>query len=188
VFRLATHNPVSLSLTRKEDMKHIRAYCMITTVFALTVGCQTVTNKVDNQRFSRHDQIYYFQHRLIPTWVHQSNGKFFSDLKSGIPSQLLNAATEIVDKEFASSLILKPFPEREAYALVFQRPAEITECYFSVIQKAKEGYRYYTLEKSIDFTGEGIKSVVGSWSKDGQHENLGPRTYDDLDSFLEDVL
>ena len=70
------------------------------------------------------------------------------------------------------------------YVIAFERPTQVSHCYYAAIKEDDTGYGYYTLEKGINIFGTGDISVLCMWEKDGTHVNLGGRKYDDLDSFL----
>ena len=74
--------------------------------------------------------IVFFQ-----TWHTITDGHFFSDLKSGLPSALINRETELVDLEFAESLVLKSYPGANLYVIVFEQPTRASHCYYAVIKK-----------------------------------------------------
>lgn len=140
---------------------------------------------VDEQR-ALHNKKYNFQHRVLPKWTHGTNGAFYEDLRKGSSERLISAATEIVSKEFAQHLTVRRLPELQGVLITFQKPVEAPECYFVLIVKQGERYRYYTLEMGVDLFKTGVKSVIGEWVADGSHLNFGPRTYDDEASFIAD--
>ena len=157
-------------------------------VLLSTAVGQTMAYGEEKAEPSHHDRIYYFQHRLLPDWVHNSNGQFFSDLESGIHSKILDAAKEIVDVEFSEALRIESIPEKKAHLITFQTPIETPECFFILIKKEDKGFAFYTLEKSFDLFGKGYQSVVGMWTPEGVHLNLGERKYITLDEFLDEIL
>jgi hypothetical protein len=112
---------------------------------------------------------------------------FFDDLMRGNTGRLTEAATKNVGEEFSRKIQIRKYPEAKGVLLVFQPPNEPPECFFIYIIKTKDGFKFYTYEKSADIFGEGDKGVVGEWSADGTHSNLGSRKYDDFDSFVTEV-
>ncbi|MCX6953519.1 MAG: hypothetical protein NTV51_15320 [Verrucomicrobia bacterium] len=132
-------------------------------------------------------RIYHFEHRLLPKWTHQSNGAFFADLSSVGAAPLLAPATDIVSKEFAEKLAVRALPERSQVLVTFPKPTEIAHCYFAIIEKTGETFRYITLELTEDLFEDGTKAVVGEWTADGSHKNRGPRKYADAERFLAEL-
>ena len=135
------------------------------------------------------DRIYFFQHRLIPQWTHQSEGAFFNDLNSGKSEKLIEAATKIVSPEFAAAISIKKYPDENGVLIKFAAPVEVPQCYFIFIYKDKNSSKFslYAYEKTHDLLKEGNKGVVGQWSAEGGHSNLGARTYEDPESFVSEV-
>ncbi|MBS1196972.1 MAG: hypothetical protein H6R18_757 [Proteobacteria bacterium] len=135
------------------------------------------------------DRIYFFQHRLIPQWTHQSGGAFFNDLNAGKSEKLIEAATKIVSPEFAAAISVKKYPDKNGILIRFAVPVEVPQCYFAYIYKDKNDNKFslYTYEKTLDLLKEGNKGVVGLWSAEGGHSNLGARTYEDPESFVGEV-
>lgn len=137
---------------------------------------------------ARHDAICRFEHEILPDWTHHSSGRFFADLQSGLPADTTAYAQQVVDPQFAAALKLKAYPQQQACAFIFPRPEKPPECYFAIIRKEAEGFSYFTLEKGLDLFGLGTGAVLCKWTKDGTHQNLGTRDYDDLASFAKEVL
>lgn len=130
------------------------------------------------------EKIYYFQHRLLRDWTHGTQGAFFDDLRKGATDRLVSAATQYLGKESAQKLVVRALPDAPAVLLTFPSPAKPPECFFVLILKVEDGYRYLTLEMAEDLLGNSTKSVAGEWTKAGSHLNFGPRTYADEKSFL----
>ena len=137
---------------------------------------------------TRHSKIYYFQHRVLPAILFESGGKVFADLKNGKKSKVLEIAEEVVDSDFSDAIQIKPVSNEKAYTILFQKPEAPPECYFVLIINTGDDYSYYTLERSIDLFGTGVPKVLGKIEAEGRHINFGNREYDDLKSFVEDVL
>lgn len=134
------------------------------------------------------ERIYYFQHKLIPKWVFESNGEFFFDLNNRNPQQLVAAATDIVNAEYANEIIITPITNKSAVSIRFPEPNSFANCYFALIIKKDSAFSYYTYEKSMPFGKEAIFGVVGGWDNEGNHYNYGPRGYMSEEEFIEDVL
>ena len=140
----------------------------------------------EKKKNARRDGIYYYQHRFLPGMTHRTGERFFSDLESGIFSPLIKRAHALVDSDFAKALIVKSYPEKKLYVLVFELPTQSSHCYYAAIKEEEMGYSYYTLEKGINLFGAGDISVLCMWENDGTHVKLGGRKYDDLESFLKE--
>jgi len=138
---------------------------------------------------SLHQKIYLFQHRLIPQWTHRSNGAFFEDLSNGKHQRLLDVATELVSPNFSNGISIKPYLEKGGVLISFPAPTEPPECYFIYISKGvpNGAFSLFTYEKSRDIFSQGNKGVVGSWAAGGEHGNLGPRNYEDAESFVKEI-
>ena len=157
-------------------------------VFLQVTECFCIADdNISSEKASIHSKIYYFQHRLLPQWTHESKGAFFDDLMHDHPDKLMKAASEIVGEEFSRKLLVRKYNDFNGVLLTFQTPNEPPECFFIYIVKAKDGFKLYTYEKTTDLFGSGDKGVVGAWSADGKHSNLGPRKYDEADSFVTEL-
>jgi len=151
-------------------------------------GQEVAENNASDQQPSRHDCVYYFQHKLLPRWTHQSDGQFYEDMRDGIPPQLLEAASKIVGKEFADSISIQALEETDGIFIHFAEPQEVPECYYVIILKSEEGFEFFTLEKALDFMNEGYISVVAMWTDDGSHLNLGSYKFSDAQTFKQHVI
>lgn len=173
-------------------------------VWLLFTGCATVEKpnssakvdsveksgsklKADDAVSDLHKRIYYFQHRLIRNWVFESNGQFYADLRLRDTSGLTLAATEIINSEYAKSILVTPIDNKEAVLISFPEPDSAPLCYFAIVEKTGAKFSYLTYEKALPF-GEKVVGVVGSWSEDGGHGNHGPRGYKTAEEFIKDVL
>ncbi|MCE4553624.1 hypothetical protein [Pelomonas cellulosilytica] len=140
---------------------------------------------------TEHQRTYYFEHRLLPGWVHKSAGSFYADLSSGKLNRLLDAAREVVSPEFSAGLKVTPRPELDGVLVEYPAPKTMPLCYFAFVHanpKSETGYDFYTYEKTMVLPGmEDVVGVVGSWSPNGTHANMGTRTYQDAESFLRDL-
>jgi hypothetical protein len=160
---------------------------LLATLFALVVSNTCLPQEQPAE--TTHDKIYFFEHRLIPQWVHDTNGAFFSDLVNGEHAQLLAFASQVVSSEFSEGISIITYPEKASFLIRFPEPGEPPECFFIYVQKNEdsETFSLYTYEKTLELGEGGFKGVVGSWSADKSHANQGPRSYDDAASFISDV-
>ena len=160
----------------------------------LLTGCttthhETQAKKETNQELSESKEVYFFQHKLLPEWTFTSNGNFFNDLVLGDLTKLKAAATKIISKEYADMIKTEVVENQTAVLLTFPEPKSFTECYYILIIKTKNDFAFYTYEKTMSFEqNDPVKGVVGIWSKEGGHGNLGPRTYISASDFIQDVL
>ncbi len=136
-------------------------------------------------------RVYYFQHRLLPEWTFDSASAdvLFTDLMEGELTKLQSVAAEIISESYASEMTSKYYSEHKAALITFPTPTSFTNCFFILIKKGESGYRFYTYEKTLSFSEDDpVKGVVGHWSKDGGHGNLGGRTYTTADEFVNDLM
>jgi len=173
-------------------MKNIRhaSICLITIAIlsARVFGESPSAQSEKNAATDRHEGICYFQHQILPTRTLNSNGRLFSDLATGIPAWLAKEAERIVDEEFAKALELKAYSEQDAYVIIFPEPDRANECYFSLLKKEADGFRYYVLEKRMNPFHIGESSNLYTWDKNGNQVNFGLRKYSDLKTFIDEVL
>jgi hypothetical protein len=148
------------------------------------VGCSSF--QISANHSSYHDKVYYFQHRLLPEWTFQSDGKFFEDISNGEIEQLKTAASEIVSQKFAENISVQSVFENNAVLLLFPQPTQSPECYYILIVKDSNLFQFFTLEKANDIMKVGFKSVVCAWTEK-MHLNYGSRKYNDVDSFLKEI-
>ena len=137
-------------------------------------------------------RIYQFQHRLIPGWVHKSSGAFYADLRAGNLDRLREAASEAISPEYAAGIKVTPYPALDGVLIEYPAPEAPPLCYFAFIHadpKAETGYAIYTYEKTMNFPGMQTQAVgvVGGWSRDGTHSNIGSRPYQDAEAFVRDL-
>ena len=140
------------------------------------------------EEIPEHERVYYFEHRLLPKWTFATQGAFFEAMMNGHNKQFLAAATEIVSDQYADQIKILPYLEENAILLIFATPKMPPNCYFVMIQKSKDSYIYYTYERTLAFGDDTFVGVVGGWSEDGAHLNMGPREYSDYQSFADEVL
>ena len=164
-----------------------RVLLLLTSVLiAVSLPLRAVEEK-KTQEPTSHQKVYYFEHRLLPKWAHGTKGEFFSDLSKGTLDRILGAATDLVGKDFAQKLTVRALPGTAQVLISFQEPSEPPLCFFALVEKSGETYRYFTLEFTEDLLGDGTKSVYGEWDEQGGHRNLGPRKYSDAESFIADI-
>ncbi|MDZ8118496.1 hypothetical protein [Pontiella agarivorans] len=142
-------------------MKHLSIILFI----SISLLTPIVQGKDEAQ--SRHDKIYAFQHKLTPSLLFKTDGRFFADLENGSKSKLIGIAKESVDSTFAKALTIQPVKNKDAYTITFQKPAEPPECYHVLLIKSDDEYLYYTLEKGIDVFGQGNPSFLCQWTPGG---------------------
>ena len=98
------------------------------------------------------------------------------------------AAAKLIDEDFSKAIVAQTVSDGSAVLLSFPKPVEAPECYFVLVIKTEESFRYVTLEMTEDILDMGFKSVIGEWTAEGSHLNLGVRKYIDLESFLNEAL
>lgn len=137
-------------------------------------------------------KVYFFQHRVLTDWTYNSEGQFFDDLILEKISSLKIAASKYVSMEFADQIEVKAYESHDAALIIFPKPQSPANCYFVLITQSDNKFDYYTYERMFSFSGdssnETIFGVVGHWSKEGSHGNLGARSYQSARDFVEDVL
>ena len=135
-----------------------------------------------------HDRIYHFEHRLLPKWVHHTNGAFFEDIRSGTLERPREAATAIVSAEYAKQLAVRTSTEPAGVLITFTPPTGTAECFYVFVAKVGDSFRYITLEKSEDIRNEGFKTCVGEWTAEGGHLNFGFLKEETETAFLKRVV
>ena len=176
-------------------------YCWIVLILAwgsgVAIANDSVTSSVEQQSTvpkqpSRNDKMYFFEHKLLPKWLYQSDGVFFEDAKLGVVSRLFSAAHEVVDADFADQLKAKALENSDAILFIFEQPKRVGHCYYAIAQKIGDTYIYTTYEKTLRLNDteadEKIVGVVGRWAADGKRLNFGGRTYDTAEAFASDIL
>ncbi len=133
-------------------------------------------------------EIYYLQHKLIPKWVFESKGAFFSYLQSGNVDRFITLASDIVSPDYAKEIKVTRIENREAVLITFPLPKNISECYFAIVEKSGDKFNYYTYEKTLSFGDSVFKGVLGGWSEGGSHSNYGQRAYETSAEFIKDVF
>lgn len=165
-------------------------------IIVLITGCAT-TDTTQQNPISKQQQaeppyskkVYFFQHKILPQWTFNSNGNFYTDLVNGNLDGLKSAATEIVSKEFAEQIKTEVFNKDNAVLIKFPEPQAFANCFFVLIQKNDNNYSFLTYEKTIPLgENDQVKGVVGAWSDEGSHLNLGGRTYTKPSDFVADML
>ena len=141
-----------------------------------------------NEEVPTSKKVYFFQHRILPEWTFSTGGKFYEDLLKGDLSHLKMTATEVISNDYANG-ISSEIINSDAILIKFPQPQAMTNCFFILITKAKDEFNFYTYEKTINFgSDDPVIGVVGNWSSDGSHGNLGGRTYSKASDFVSDVL
>jgi hypothetical protein len=175
-------------------------YLLISVVFSILCGCVSteVTEKktteeviVQEEKEPTYQQkVYYLQHKVLPQWTHESEGKFLYDLMNDDLSQLKEVASDFISPEYAENITVKNIDGRNLAIIIFPQPKFPTHCFFVLIRRNEDSFYYTTYEKpSMFFTDDNdFVGVVGGWSSEGSHLNFGPRSYSDLDSFIKDMV
>lgn len=134
-------------------------------------------------------KVYFFQHKVLPEWTFTTEGKFYSDLLKGDLSHLKMAATEVISSNYANGITSEVIKGSDAILIKFPQPKAMANCFFILITKTETEFNFYTYEKTMSFgDGDPVIGVVGSWSSEGSHGNLGGRTYSEASDFVSDVL
>jgi len=175
-------------------------YLLISVVFILLNGCAT-TERKDNKIVEEvvvqepkeptyQQKVYYLQHKVLPQWTYESEGRFLHDLMNNELSQLKDVAGEIVSPEYAGNITVKNIDGQNLAIIVFPKPKFPGDCFFVLIKRNEDAFSYTTYEKSYSFLSDDDNyiGVVGGWSQEGNHLNFGPRPYSDLDSFIKDNI
>lgn len=166
-------------------------------LLALTTACahppssQVAADRQANdaqQPPSLEQKIYFFQHKVMPRWSHESDGNFYQDLQAGFHLRFFQLAEEMVSAEFSAGIVITQLADKQAVLFSFPSPTAAPACFFALLVKREQGYDYYTYERTIDLPGLPAAGVVGFWDAEGGHGNLGPRAYRDADSFVRDLL
>lgn len=138
-----------------------------------------------------HRRTYELQHRLIPNWVHKSEGAFYTALVVGDLARLREVAGELVSPDYAAGIKVTAYPALEGVLIEYPAPLTPPLCYFAFVHatgKSSTGYEIYTYEKTMKIPGlDSGYGVVGGWTPDGKHLNLGGRDYQDAESFVRDL-
>lgn len=139
-------------------------------------------------RDDRSKSIYFFQHRQIPNWLFNTDGEFYDDMYAGFLGRLLAAASEIVDEDYSSKIIVESLEEKNAVLITFPSPDSMPNFYFALLIKNENGFSYFTYEKTIPSDDNTVVGVVGGWDSEGSHLNYGPRSYSSAKMFVDDVM
>jgi hypothetical protein len=133
------------------------------------------------------ERVYHFEHKLLPAWVHKSEGAFYADLAQGDTKRLTEAATEIIGKDFADGIKIRKIEKPDGVLITFPKPKEAPECFFAAVLKDGSEYHYVTLELGENILDDGAKTFLCEWSSEGSHLDFGPRKYDDEAHFLSEL-
>jgi hypothetical protein len=173
----------------------LKIYLLIIAVF-LSACNSTPKQEVEvapvvnqNEEVPTSKKIYFFQHKILPEWTFTTEGKFYADLLRGDLAHLKLAATEVISNEYANGISSEVINDSGAILIKFPKPKAMANCYFVLILKNKEEFSFYTYEKTMNFGDDDpVIGVVGSWSPEGSHGNLGGRTYSKSSDFVSDIL
>jgi len=165
--------------------------CASTTPQPTNKAPTTKTNTAHDKEPTFQQKVYYFQHRMLPEWVHKSNGNFYLDMMNGDIHQLRRAAAEVISVEYAEAIQIIPYEKSSAVLFVFPEPKAPANCFFAFVKKEGDSYTYTTYENTLKLglpDDDKVVGVVGSWDKEGNHNNYGARGYSDVESFVKEVL
>jgi hypothetical protein len=150
-----------------------------------------VSDPVDEEtrrKNARREAVHYFQHMLLPNWIHDYKRNIVENMENGNIDVLVTQAQLQVDEGFAQMLVLHPYPEKEIYVLGFEAPEKVGDFYFAAVLKNEYGgFNFYTLEKGLSFFGAGNESVLYEWDGAGDFSDLGGRKYKDQYSFIQEL-
>jgi hypothetical protein len=143
-------------------------------------GCRTTdttpANAYSRPRASiadeREQKVYAFEHRLTPRWAHDAEAALYADLRDGRLDQYRAAAREVVDETFAEALSVRPLEDLAAVVITFEPPRTLPRCHFAAIVRVAEGFRYFTLERSMTLGPDSPKAAFCEWTKEGAHRLL----------------
>lgn len=168
---------------------YIVCFLMLLTACSAKQQQSAVLKDLRDQRTAVSESVYYLQHRLLPHWTYTTEGGFYRDLLEGDMSRLKEAAAEMVSQDYADSIASKAVHDGNAILITFPAPKAFANCYYVLIVKNADDYEYFTYEKTMSFSKDDpVVAVLGHWSADGEHGNLGGRTYRAADAFVMDVL
>ena len=170
----------------------MKIYLLIIVVFLSACNStpkqEVSSTTTQNEEVPTSKKVYFFQHKILPEWTFSTDGKFYEDLLKGDLSHLKLAATEVISNDYANG-ISSEIINSDAILIKFPQPQAMANCFFVLITKAKGKFNFHTYEKTIKFgSDDPVIGVVGSWSSEGNHGNLGGRTYSKASDFVSDVL
>ena len=134
-----------------------------------------------------HDRVYYFEHKILPAWVHKSEGAFYADLVQGDTKKLTEAATEIIGKDFADGIKIRKIDKSDGVLITFPKPKEAPECFFAAVLKDGSAYHYVTLELGENLLNDGTQTFFCERASNGSHLDFGPRKFADEAHFLSEL-
>jgi hypothetical protein len=104
-------------------------------------------------------------------------------------SRLKQAATDVISNDYANAITSEVLKGSNSVLIKFPKPKAMANCFYVLIHKSEDGFKFYTYEKAMSFgIDDTVVGVVGSWSPEGSHGNLGGRTYVKAAEFVADVL
>jgi len=94
-----------------------------------------------------------------------------------------------VDQEYANGLEIRPVENADAVLIVFPEPDRPPLCYYALVLRASDKYRYITYESTHSLNlNDGVYGVVGGWNESLNHENYGGRQYKSAEDFVKDII
>lgn len=170
----------------------MRIFLLIIAVFLSACNStqrQEVSSTPMQNEVPTSEKVYFFQHKILPEWTFTTDGKFYEDLLKGDLSHLKMAATEVISSDYAQGISSKIIKDSDSVLIKFPQPKAMSNCFFVLILKNKGEFSFYTYERTMNFGGDDpVIGVVGSWSSEGSHGNLGGRTYSNASDFVSDIL
>ncbi len=93
-------------------------------------------------------------------------------------------------KAYASGIKIVPehYLDFDIVLMSFPKPANEPLNYHAALVRKNGNFRYITLEKGNSIDGAGVKSFFCEWTSSKIHSNFGPRSYERLTAFREELL
>jgi hypothetical protein len=155
----------------------------------LTAPAET-TSQADRQPGEK-DNLYTLHHQVIPGILFSDSGSaFFNDLFNGNTARFMSIVEKLSGKTYAAGMKVSAerHPEFDMVLISFPEPAEMPLLYHAALVRKEGAFRYLTLEKTVDFSKNGSRACLCDWTKEHVHRNYGPRSYDGLKPFREEVI
>lgn len=166
-------------------------FCTALLALGLLAGCSTTNQTPPAARAEAsppNRAVYVLQHRTLPAFVFRSDGAFFADLIAGQHDILRQVVVDTLGADYFNGMKFTPHSSGGAVFISFPEPQGMPECHHVAVVRATDGkFRYFTLEKTLDLPGTGIKTALCEWTADGAHVNGGFRTYTDFARFRTEV-
>lgn len=152
--------------------------------------CDEPTASVLKIDSSTNETLYALHFAIIPGILFSENGtRFFNDLFTGNTEPFRKIVEEPLGKEYASGMTFTPV-HKNSYDLVvisFPQPRLQALSLHAALVKKDGKYRYITLEDFNEASKSSSQTILAELTADNAHKNLGARTYDSKESFLNDL-